>query len=420
MVAKKKVTPSMKALREAASLGDIERAAALIDAGTSVRGRVSKGGINHDSPLHLAARFGRVDMIRLLHTRGAYLNCHDLKGERPLHKAVEAGHKECVEVLVELGADVRAPDFEGLTPLHSAASAALCKDEVLSLLIRAGALVDEVADNAEADKRYTPLALAIRSGHKGTANALLKLGADPKRVYGRRKLPIHAAAELGSVGMLELLDGKGGDWSTLDGDGCSPFELAAKSEKGAPALRWLIKKGVVDGELEKTAEAAARLGRAESLAVLLDEYGSHLPLGVMLSNLICDNQSQVGVFRRLLDLGGLSEIDDPVAKARVTYSIATCRCDQNLDLIKTAIRHGLDVNLPYYHVHPLVFSAAVYNFDLVEVLLENGADPDRIGPDGWGATPEKATDHARAMIDAFKAKKAVMNAISRRAASTLP
>lgn len=409
----KSVVPSMKALGEAASRGDIERATALLDAGTSVRGKVTKGGINDDSPLHLAAQFGHVEMVRLLHSRGAYLNCHDYKGMRPLHKAVAAGHTVCVETLLALGADVRAPNLQGETPLHTAASAALSKDEVLPMLIGAGALIDEVANNVVPERRMTPLALSISSNHLSTALALIALGANPKQEVGRKKLPIHVAASTGNVGMLKMLDGKGGSWKSVDGDGASPLELAARAEAGIPALRWLIEKGVELPEVAKAARGAALMSRVGNLSFLLDEYGAQMPIGELLQEMKCETPEQVQLFKRLLEMGALGKIESNEGKSKIAHAIANCRFDPHQDLVRTAIAHGMDANLTHNFRHPIVFSAAAYNFGMIEVLLENGSDPSRIGPDDWDGIPSKSVDHAKQLIDAYRARQAIMRVIGR-------
>ena len=61
---------------------------------------------NHDTPLHFAARYGRINTCRKLlqdrkMSRG--LNCPDARGYLPLHAAAANGHQSTVELLLDKG-----------------------------------------------------------------------------------------------------------------------------------------------------------------------------------------------------------------------------------------------------------------------------------------------------------------------------
>jgi ankyrin repeat protein len=82
--------------------------------------------------LCLAAKYGKVEVIRLLAQRGADLNFRGKYGRTPIFNAIYAGHIEAVRLLVELGADLTVRDGAGYTPYdYAAASSAL---SVLQLL----------------------------------------------------------------------------------------------------------------------------------------------------------------------------------------------------------------------------------------------------------------------------------------------
>lgn len=72
------------------------------------------------SPLHLAAKAGLVDVVRLLLDRGAEINARDDYGSTPLHRAVWHGRNEVVNVLIGNGADLNLPDDSGKTGLDLA------------------------------------------------------------------------------------------------------------------------------------------------------------------------------------------------------------------------------------------------------------------------------------------------------------
>ncbi len=108
---------------EAATAGDANRVAALVDADRSLADAVAHDGY---SPLGLASFFKRRDVVKVLLERGAKPSVPSRdQGFTPLHSAVatDAGDAihEIVRLLLEAGADPNAKTRDGGTPLHSAA-----------------------------------------------------------------------------------------------------------------------------------------------------------------------------------------------------------------------------------------------------------------------------------------------------------
>ena len=67
------------------------------------------------TPLQLAAKANRADMIRLLARHRADLNTQDKKGRTPLHRATYEGCVEAAEALLEVGADPTVVNKRGKT-----------------------------------------------------------------------------------------------------------------------------------------------------------------------------------------------------------------------------------------------------------------------------------------------------------------
>jgi ankyrin repeat protein len=90
------------------------------------------------TPLQLAARHGRIEVVRLLLEKGANVNARDAGGVTPLHEAAgPAGPVAVVRLLLEKEANVYAQDDDGKTPLDLAV---VCgKPDVVRLLLETGA-----------------------------------------------------------------------------------------------------------------------------------------------------------------------------------------------------------------------------------------------------------------------------------------
>lgn len=151
-------------LFEAAVLGDGKRAAALLEADPNLLDSFSQDGW---TALHLAAFFGRLEVVDLLLARGAKL---DLKSKNqlnnaPLNAAVAANRLEIARHLLEKGADANAHQHGGITPLHEAAAAGNAEMVRLLLAHRADA-------NAISEDNRTPLGMALEKGHQAVVEIL--------------------------------------------------------------------------------------------------------------------------------------------------------------------------------------------------------------------------------------------------------
>ncbi|KAL3319329.1 hypothetical protein Ciccas_002011 [Cichlidogyrus casuarinus] len=88
------------------------------------------------TPLHLAAGYNRIKIVKMLINSGADVLAKDKGGLIPLHNACSYGHMEVCELLINAGngdKQVNASDMWAFTPLHEAASKS--RAEVCSLLL---------------------------------------------------------------------------------------------------------------------------------------------------------------------------------------------------------------------------------------------------------------------------------------------
>ena len=96
------------------------------------------------TPLHLAVKLSRVDLVEMLIAAGANVNVADGKsGHTPLHLAAESGQLDVVELLLAKQADVQLASYYGCTAMQSASARA--HNKIVKLLVEHGA--DTLTDN---------------------------------------------------------------------------------------------------------------------------------------------------------------------------------------------------------------------------------------------------------------------------------
>ncbi len=175
---------------EAAIVGDEDRLRTLLDEADGERAvereAAALAGTNGAEPipepvdersadgftaLHLAAFFGRAEVVRLLLARGANPNLWATGSlyVQPLHSAVAGGHEEAARLLIEGGAEINSPQRHGYTPLMGAAQNGLAT--TVALLLERGA--DPKARN---DDVLTAAELADRAGHPEVAATIRAAG----------------------------------------------------------------------------------------------------------------------------------------------------------------------------------------------------------------------------------------------------
>ena len=117
MLRPKLATPALagRALRDGARRGDMAAVRALLDEGPL---NVNEGdpAREHETPLHLAAAEGHVNVVEALLSAGAAPSVTTTAGWTALHRAALWGQAGAAAALVRGGADFRVMEVHGATP----------------------------------------------------------------------------------------------------------------------------------------------------------------------------------------------------------------------------------------------------------------------------------------------------------------
>lgn len=137
------------------------------------------------TPLHVAAVYGKSDMISFLCSQGANINSRNATLQTPLHLAARIGHLTASKTLVSLGAIVDSRDQSGYTPLRETIRRG--HDDIALFLIKKGANV-----NLKDRSGQTPIFMAVYYNYPEIVKMLLKHGAeiDIQDTKGRTLLSI--------------------------------------------------------------------------------------------------------------------------------------------------------------------------------------------------------------------------------------
>ena len=200
-------------IHTAAKNGDLAGVQAELDKGVDVN---ASG--NGQSPLHLAAIMGHVEVTELLIASGADLEGTDKYGNTPLHYAAHHGSKEIVILLITNSADVNAKDKGGETPLNMAAN-----KETADLLRKHGG-------------KHGTFIGAVAGGDIDAVKMFLDAGTDVNEKVQHGWTPLHETAVFGHAEVAELLIANGADVNAWDGYE-TPLDVSDDESETADLLR---------------------------------------------------------------------------------------------------------------------------------------------------------------------------------------
>ncbi len=289
--------------------------------------------------------------------------------DSPLLQAAKAGDIARVRELIAAGEDVNRSAGDGSTPLVWAVYN--FDGEMARVLTGAGADVDRANNYG-----VTPLLQASRTGDANMIGILLDAGADPSLTHPEGETPLMAASRSGNLPAVDLLLSKGADVN------------AADAFQHQTALMWAAAEGhgeVVDVLLAAGADPDIRA----RMNTLTERQNADHPTGGFTALMWAARNGDEDVVRRLVAGGADLEITNGDGATATMIAIYNDRFDTAKVLIDLGA--GIQDDSLYTAVEMRSSTKDQFAFDgsrlrpdhaneltsldLIEMLLEQGADP---------------------------------------------
>jgi ankyrin repeat protein len=273
--------------------------------------------------------------------------------------AAKSADADALRALLKQGVDVKAASADGTTALHWASYRDAL--ESADLLIRAGANV-----NAANDLGATPLWNASLNGSTAMVGRLLQAGANPNLALLGGETPLMIASRSGNPDVVTQLIDKGA-------------HVNARGPRGQTALMWAVSQQHPD-----------------VVRILLTRGADIHARSDVLSQMMAAPPHGKPEYNRLIPFGGETAL---MFAARVG----------DLASAKVLLAAGANVNYAdAWGVSAMVLAAHSGFTDLVEFLLDKGADANAAGP-GFTALHEAIMRRDEKMVTALLAHRANPN-----------
>lgn len=338
--------------------------------------KVDSTDIYGQTPLHIAALFGRASIVEyLVKETNLPVSAIDNNCRTALHLAAQSGHKESVQILLSLGASNTACDRIGYSSLHYAV-VNKCKSTVELLLQQ-----DENVDANTTNQGFTALHLASEFGYADLVDYFLSKNADANKKSYIASRPLFLAVGNSHLDVVKILIKNGAhvNFNTCNG---STALLSAVSCNHEEIVNILLKSGAIvnvcDNKQNLTPLHLAACEGYRGIAKMLIEYGADVDVsdyqGATPLILAAINGHRE-VAQLLLEHGALVH----KTSAHGITALHMGAMYSGSAIIQFLLEQGLEIEVrTEHHRTPLLLAAYEGNLAAVCTLLANGADVNSI------------------------------------------
>ncbi|EHK47861.1 putative ankyrin repeat protein [Trichoderma atroviride IMI 206040] len=333
------------------------------------------------TPLHLAVEHPKA--VQTLLDLGAFLNALDILGQTPLQKAIADKHYDSAKILLKKGAIIDVTDRDGESPLQTA----LANDDVPMVELIIDSLnLDLDSDDADDDSSVASYCLlAVKLSAKQVIRWLL--GRFPNMLDWRdeeERTLLHEALEFDSPQIVDILIDEGFDVNQVSYGG-TPLHVVVDIGQ-LENMKILIQKGGSTLLIDKANDEgntplhiAAEKDRAEAISFLLSAKADiNKPGERNVTPLFM--AAYAGSVTAVQEL--LTHEADPNISRDDGWAPLHAAAD-NAEITQLLVKSNANVNQQKSDLWtPLHLAAFWTATEVVEVLLQNGADPNIKDSDG--------------------------------------
>ncbi|KAH8805076.1 ankyrin repeat-containing domain protein [Xylogone sp. PMI_703] len=328
-------------IMEAVRAGSARVVNLLIAAGADIN-QFHLSNVDTPTALHVSIDKENVDITKALLAVGADPNISYPQGhwgkqaKSLLQMAATKGNLELVRELLSSGADVNSllRTTSGTTSLLAEAlSTYSAKEEIIQLLVAAGADVNEVGTSGN-----VPLTAAVRRGMLGTVNLLLNAGANINLRKPDEDTALQAAMRRGNADIIKLLLSVGADMNAPAYGRQGRTALQAASESGKVSLVILLLQRGADCNAVAADDHGATALQAAAIA-------GHLRIVLLLLKAGAD------IYAPGAKSGGRTALEGAVEHGRLDIVSLLLRNDSNTEGLELRCKRAAKLALAEGHVH---------------------------------------------------------------------
>ena len=325
------------------------------------------------SAIMFASSNGHLKVVEILLKKGANPNSQANDGWTALIFASQCGHHQVVEILLEKGADPNIHAIDGLTPLLIA-----CSNDHLEVVAQ---LLKACADpNMYYNNGLTALIVASVNGHLQLVELLLKVKADPNAHDNEGWTALMFACHNGCINVVESLLKENADPNVRSNLGWTALLLASKKGHSKVVEMLLQYKANPHIELHKHLDSFT-IATVEGNTDVVNTFLNHSEITFESLSMGWYKACQLGHVPIITSLSNKVEIDSDQ-----TDLIISC-AEGDLGTVVDQLMSGTIMpDVQFIHgITPLMISSSCGHTDIVEALIQSGANVNKTDEFGYTA-----------------------------------